>query len=177
LLDEIDTTAELTVDYSFLFPKLRWRKTGKQIVFVLVGSRTGNVTELAREIESRPKGPDLMSFVPPDQRLPIPDYTLWDRLIIFVGAAAASLEARGLRLTAIEKLALYYVAVTVGGADARGLARFGQSAASRVPVGSETIRYDHLFDGVTGTKDRFTFYSEHFSVAQRLVDHFVALKD
>lgn len=177
LLDEIDTTAELTVNYSFLFEKLRWRKGGKQIVFVLVGSKSGRHVELAREIESRYKGTDLMQFVPADERLSIPDYTLWDRLIIFFGAASESLKKRSLRLAAIEKLALYYVAVTVGGADARGLARLGQSAVNRLSDGADKVRYDHLFDAVTGTKDRFTFYSEHFSVAQKLVDHFVTLKD
>lgn len=53
---------------------------------MLVGSTTRNVDELAKAI-SEPaniKGADMINFVPvdSDHRFNIPDYSVWDRLII-----------------------------------------------------------------------------------------------
>lgn len=177
LLDEVDTTSDLTNDYSSWFSKLRWRKnTGKQIVFVLVGSTTTSATELAKEIEARKKGPDLMRFVPDKHRIDIPDYKPWDRLIIFISTAAH--KKKGQRLDSIEKLALYYVAVSRPTEKASGLSDLAEAAIGRMSEDSSELQYKDLFDGSVGDQELFhTFYAEHFSNAQRLAGRSVKLID
>ena len=170
--------------YKLLFEALRWRRTtGKRIVFILVGSATKNVDELAKTI-SKPtnfKGADMINFVPvdSDHRFNVPDYSIWDRLIIFVSTAAVTLKDQGVQLAAVEQLALYYVAVSTPNEKARGLARLGENAAKQMLMepGVDTLNYNHLFDRVTGDTQRFKFHSEHSSIAQRLMGHFVEIEE
>jgi ABC-type nitrate/sulfonate/bicarbonate transport system substrate-binding protein/energy-coupling factor transporter ATP-binding protein EcfA2 len=178
LLDEIDASNSLTVNYTPIFPILRWRREiSKQIVFAMVGSTEANVVALGNAIKAREKGPDLMTFVPEDSdhRFAIPDCTAWDRLIIFVRAAIDEVRKRSGTLLSVEKLALYYVGVTAADQSPRGLARIGETAAKRM-IATDKLRYDDLFDSTTGEAERFSFYSQHFSAAQRLVDRYIELE-
>lgn len=180
LLDEIDGTAEFTLNYNFLFPKLRLRrKKNKQIVFVLVGSTTSSVKELAEKIRApeREKGKDLMRSVPDKQWFDVPDFSTWDRLIIFINGVALSLQSRGSKLVAVEKLALYYVAVSRSEDSAAVLTRFGEDAANRMSPTADRLRYDDLFDESIGEQERFDFYSQHSSTAPRLTGKFVQIDD
>lgn len=177
LLDEVDTTSELTSDYSAWFSKIRLRKnTGKQVVFVLVGSTQNSIAELTAEIEGRKKGPDLMRFIPEKNRFDIPDYKPWDRLIIFISTAAR--KKKKARLESVEKLALYYVAVTRPDAKASGLSDLGEAVAGRIADDSSELQYNDLFDSSIEDQEQFhTFFAEHFSNAQRLASRFVKLID
>jgi ATPase family associated with various cellular activities (AAA) len=172
LLDEVDSQTPHTTDYTPIFPVLRWRQEkGRHSTFILVGSTTDGVNSLDAEIRGRAKGPDLMRFV--TDLIAIPDYTMWDRLAIFVGSAAEEARKTGKTLTAIEKLALYYVAVVAGGSDAGSLSRLAKDAMSRVTSGDHRLMYDHLFDPLTDATARITFTAEHHKAVQPLIDRFL----
>ena len=76
---------------------------------------------------------------------------------------------------AVEKLGLYYIAVTPGLANARQLREFAVRAVERIPVGEDRIKYDNLFS--PGDLENKVFWSEATPVAGDLVNRFLAVED
>ena len=83
-----------------------------------------------------------MRFVPNSQWIEIPDYTIWDRLMIFLGGAVEHARKAATTLAGVEKLALCYVAVAYGVSDAGTLSELGEQAVARMPTGEQRLLYD-----------------------------------
>ena len=111
--------------------------------------------EMKQGIASRPKGADLLSRTPAANEFVIPPIELGDQLIV-TAAQLQRIGAERSRLVAsVEKMALYYIALTPHLANARQLTEFVARAVERMPPGEQRIKYDHLFEPGDPENKRF----------------------
>ena len=74
----------------------------------------------------------------------------------------------------MEKLGIYYVAVTPRLANARQLREFAVRAVQRLPEGEDRVKYDHLFS--PGDPENKEFWIGASVRASDLVNRFVSLE-
>lgn len=156
LLDEIDARAEETWPYEECFSKLDLNvECGRQIVFVLVGSRESSVESLVDLISRRPKGRDLVSRIPLEEKsFTIPALAPEDSVVVVLGQVDALLAGK---IRSVEKLALLYILSNAQlRSSPRQLTEFVKSAVHRMN-GHDRLMYHHLF--VAGSKLQHSFYS------------------
>jgi len=172
LVDEIDARTGEAWPYERIFSYLDGNLLPtRQRVFVLAGSCQGGIRAMVDLIISRPKGPDLLDRIPDDRRFEIPALCREDRAAIFatnVGKAAAT---RRMRISQIEKLAVYYVVVSEN--SSRQLRDLAYSAVSRLKAADDRVCFDDLFR--RGEQSSHTFCSAHQLAVERLANRWVEI--
>jgi len=175
-IDELDAKPEETWPYEVLLPRLDAAlERGAPLVFVMAGSSGSSIEEMKQRIGVRPKGTDLLSRVPGTNEHQIPAMGAGDRLLVALTHFREAGKESGKMVRAVEKLGLYYIAVTPGLANARQLREFAVRAVERIPAGEDRIKYDNLFS--PGDLENKVFWSEAAPVAGDLVNRFLAVED
>lgn len=67
-------------------------------------------------------------------------------MIIAIAQLQRASDARSRTIESVEKMALYYIALSPHLANARQLTEFATRALQRMPPGEGRIKYAHLFD-------------------------------
>ena len=141
----------------------------------MAGSSGSSIEEMKQRIGVRPKGTDLLSRIPGTNEHQIPAMSVGDRLLVALTHFREAGKESGKMVEAVEKLGLYYVAVTPGLANARQLREFAVRAVERIPAGEDRIKYDNLFS--PGDLENKVFWSEAAPVAGDLVNRFLVVED
>lgn len=176
LIDEIDAKTNEDWPYETLLPYLDVNLEGDgRYVFVMAGSSGSSMAEMKERITARPKGSDLLDRVPSENEYEIPPISLGDRLLVATIHFREAGQEMDREIKAVEKLALYYVALGSGLANARQLREFAIRAVERLPAGEDRIKYDHLFD--PGDPENKAFWVRASPVAEDVADRFVTLRD
>ncbi len=176
LIDEIDAKTSEDWPYETLLPHLDANVEGSErFVFVMAGSSGSSMAEMKERIAARPKGRDLLNRVPSGNEYEVPPLSLGNRLVVASSHFREAGRERGREIRAVEKLALFYVALRSGLANPRQLREFAVRAVDRLPPGEDRIRYDHLFN--PGDPENKAFWVQASFVAEDLADRFVTLED
>jgi len=176
LVDEADAKPEEPWPYEVLLPYLDARaERGKPWVFVLAGSSGTTLAEMKERISDRPKGADLLSRIPGTNEYVIPPLGAGDQLVVALSQVRQAGAYSSRPIGAIEKLALYYVALAPGLTNARQLRECIVRAVERVPGGDDRLRYDHLFS--PGDPENKQFWVRYQPLAANLADRFLLLED
>lgn len=156
LLDEIDARSGEDWPYGLLLPYLDANtRRSDPIVYLMAGSSGSSFDEFRDSIAARPKGSDLLSRTPESNRVEVAPLDLGDRVLLAVGHLLGAAAARGSQVRAVERGALYYVAVTPYLRNARQLAEFAARTAGRMPTGEDRVKFDHLFAAGDPENKRF----------------------
>jgi hypothetical protein len=150
-------------------------EASRHVVFVLVGSSGKGINNLVQRISERPKGKDLMDRIPTPNRFEIPAALEEDRLVVFVKQALLAARAKIQDLSAVERLALYYVLSRPDLASPRQCAEAAKAAVGRMDARDARLRYDHLFR--PGDQELMEFYATHITAAQSLRGTFTDVGD
>ena len=145
-MDEADSRKGEAWLYETLIPYLDVRvHPDRRQVFILAGSSGTSIKEMKRNIMSRPKGPDLLSRIPQGNEYEIPAMTTGDKVLVTLASLKQAGRDVGKNVVEVEKLALYYAAVTPELATARQLRESALRCVERMPPGEDRVRYDNLF--------------------------------
>jgi hypothetical protein len=98
-----------------------------------------------------------------------------DRILVAVSQFRAAAEEAGRRITAVERMALFYIAVDDGLSSPRQLRELCVRAVERLLPGEERLRYDHLFS--PGNPENKAFWMRWQVRQGELVNHFVRIDD
>ena len=176
LVDEVDAQPEATWPYEMLLPYLDASiDSARKLVFVLAGSSGSSVDEMKRRIASRAKGVDLLSRIPRANEYEIPAMSVGDRILVALTQFRRAGAESGKDARSVEKLGLYYIAVSPHLANARQLRELAVRAVDRMPPGEDRIKYDHLFSA--GDPDNKGFWMRSTEVSGALENRFVSVKD
>ncbi len=176
LIDEIDAKPEESWPYEVLLPYLDGaveRETG--LVFVLAGSSGSSISEMKQRLGARPKGADLLSRIPGVNEYQIPAMGIGDRILVALSQLRQAGKEADRDVQSVEKLGLYYVAVTPRLANARQLRELAVRAVQRMPDGEDRVKYDHLFGA--GDEENKEFYIQAVPAMGNLVNRYVSVGD
>jgi hypothetical protein len=148
---------------------------GAPVAFVLAGSSGSSAAALQRLMAERTKGADLLSRIPRDNVHSIAPVDIGDRILVAVSQFRAAAEEAGRRITAVERMALFYIAVDDGLSSPRQLRELCVRAVERLLPGEERLRYDHLFS--PGNPENKAFWMRWQVRQGELVNHFVRIDD
>ena len=84
-------------------------------------------------------------------------------------------QEAGKEVQSVEKLGLYYVALTPNLNNARQLREFAVRAVQRMPSGEGRVKYDHLFSA--GDQENKARWAESVPAAGDLENRFVSVHD
>jgi predicted ATPase/class 3 adenylate cyclase len=173
-VDECDARQGESWPYEMLLPSLdSLAQSGSRVVFIFAGSSGSTLEEMTERMAARPKGADLVSRIPNTNQYRIAPISTGDRVLVAVTHfKTAALEA-GSALRAVEKMALYYVAVEPQLCSARQLREFALRAVERMQPGEDRLKYDHLF--TPGSPENKTFWIQWRPYHRVLVNRFVAI--
>ena len=172
LIDEVDAKPDAPWPYEVLLPFLDANvERGAQVVFMMAGSSGSTIDEMKSAIAKRPKGKDLLSRTPVSNDLVIPPLDLGDQLIVAVSQLGRAGASRSRTIESVEKVALYYIALSPELANARQRTEFVARVVSRMPPGERRIKYDHLFD--PGDADNKRFWLTASETNPELIDTYV----
>lgn len=175
LVDEVDSRAAEMWPYEILMPYLDSNMAGKaHIVFVLAGSSGFSLEGMKERIQARPKGADVLSRIPSSNQFTIAPLGFGDRVLVALSLLQAAGSAIGHEIEAVEKLGLYYVAISDRLASARQLQEFAAAAVERIPRGDDRVKYDHFF--VPGDPENKRFWVDVANVARDLVNAYVTVE-
>lgn len=174
LLDEIDAHSSQSWPYEILMPYLDANLTESQVVFVLAGSSGFSLEGMKQRINARPKGADVLSRIPSMNQFTIAPLGFGDRVLVALSQLHAAGAEIGHDIRQVEKLGLYYIAVSDRLASARQLQEFAAAAVERVPRGDDRVKYDHMF--VPGDPENKRFWMDVSNVARDLVNSYVSLE-
>jgi SAM-dependent methyltransferase len=173
-IDEVDAKPHTAWPYEILLPSLEPSDNRQRaLVFVLAGSTGTSLAEFKQRIEKRPKGRDLLARIPSTNEYAIPPLDQGDRIIIAVSQMLNAATDKGRTFTAIDKLAVYYIAMASHIDNPRQIREFAERVVKRASLDENTIRYDDLFDA--GDSGRFAFYNSVMPEAERLATTFVSV--
>jgi hypothetical protein len=130
---------------------------------------------MKQRIAARPKGNDVLSRLPSENQFIIPPMSFGDRVLIVIAQIVKAGRELGYDIRSIEKLGLYYAAVSSGLANARQLQEFAAQAVARVPRGDDRVKYDQLF--APGDPENKRFWLDVSAVARDLVNAYVRIDD
>jgi predicted ATPase len=145
------------------------------VIFVLAGSSGSNLGQLQERLASRPKGADLLSHIPHANVHTIPAAGSGDRVLAAVGQLRDAAAEASQRISAVEKMALFYVSVGPRLGSPRQLRELCVRAIGRLLPGEERLRYDHLFS--PGNPDNKAFWMQWQAHHRALVGRFVGVDD
>jgi hypothetical protein len=176
LIDECDAKPQEPWPYEMLLPYLDASvEQGLPLVFVLAGSGGANLGEIKKRIAARPKGPDLLSRIPASNQYEIMPLSIGDRILVVLSQFREVGKEFNREINSVEKLGLYYVALTPHLANARQLREFAARAIERVPPNDDRVKYDHLFSA--GDPENKAFWLQAQPSASGLVNSFAMLRD
>ena len=176
LIDECDAKPQEPWPYEILLPYLDASvEQGAPLVFVLAGSGGANLGEIKKRIAARPKGPDLLSRVPAGNQYEIMPLSIGDRILVVLSQFREVGKEFNRAINSVEKLGLYYVALTPHLPNARQLREFAVRAIERVPPNDDRVKYDHLFSA--GDPENKAFWVQVQPTAGNLVNSFTMLRD
>ncbi len=172
LVDEVDSKAGEPWPYEALLTHLDAKPSAAgRKVFILAGSSGSDLDEFKRNPASRPKGSDMLSRVPHENEYAVPPLTTEDRVLVGLATLQSASMELDRKISDVEKLALYYIAVDPRLSSARQLREFVFRCIERVPPSDDRLRYDHLFDpGDTRNKEFWISAKEESPV---LINSFV----
>ncbi|UCH61055.1 MAG: AAA family ATPase [Anaerolineales bacterium] len=176
LLDEIDSQPEATWPYETLLPFMDAIVDQEpKLVAVMAGSSGYSLEGMKQRMVARPKGQDLLSRIPSLNEYIIPPLSFSDRVLVvlsqFVRAGAS--DDREIRY--VEKLGLYYIALSSKLASPRQLYEFAVRAIDRGVRSDDRVKYDQLF--VPGDPENKRFWLEVSSVAGDLINNYVLIEN
>jgi hypothetical protein len=176
LIDEVDSKPNEPWPFELLLPYLDGavKKAGR-FVFVLAGSSGANLTEIMELIASRPKGTDLLSRIPSENQHTIAAMSLGDRLLVALAQFRQAGIEVGRTVREVEKLGLFYIALSTHLLNARQLREFAVRGVERMPAGDDRIKYDHLFNA--GDPENKAFWMRVLPVAEHFMKKFVLIED
>lgn len=146
-IDEVDSQPSASWPYEALLPILEGKSSGGgTLVFILAGSSGATINEFIKTIEARPKGADLVSRIPHENRYSIPALLQEDRILVALMTLMRTAKQMGKTIAEIEKLALYYIALDDHLSNARQLREFAIRCVERLPSSDDRVKYDHLFN-------------------------------
>ena len=146
-IDEVDSKPDASWPYEALLPILESKGSGQgHLVFALAGSSGASLDEFVKTLERRPKGTDLVSRIPHENRYSIPSLTPEDKILVSLMTLMRTAKQMGRTVAEIEKLSLYYIALDQRLSSARQLREFAIRSVERVPASDDRVKYDHLFN-------------------------------
>jgi hypothetical protein len=145
------------------------------VVFVLAGSSGSNAGQLQERMASRPKGADLLSHIPPVNIHTIPALGIGDRVLAAAGQLRDAAAEASHRISAVEKMALFYLTAGPRLENPQQLRELCVRAAGRLLPREERLRYDHLFS--PGNPDNKAFWMQWQAHHHALVGRFVRIDD
>ena len=176
LVDEIDAKSDETWPYEVLLPYLdAGPERGSPFVFVLAGSGGESVVELKQRLAGRSKGKDLLSRIPSENEYEIAPLGMLDRVLVVLSQFGQAAREAGREIRAVEKIALYYVAVNPRLSNARQLREFAVRAVDRAGPDEDRVKYDHLFGA--GDPENKQFWMQAGAVAGDFQNRFVIVED
>jgi predicted ATPase len=140
-------------------------------VFVLAGSSGSNAGQMQERIAARRKGAELLLRIPHANVHAIPAMGTGDRVLAAVGQLRDAAAEASQRISAVEKMALFYLSIDPRTGNPRHLRELCVRAAGRLLSGEERLRYDHLFS--PGNPDNKTFWMQWQAHHRALVGRFV----
>jgi hypothetical protein len=172
LVDEVDAHSSEVWPYEALMPYLDANLNGRaHVVFVLAGSSGFSLDGMKQRMNARAKGTDVLSRVPDANQFIIAPLGFGDRVLVALSQLHGSGVEIGHDIQAVEKLGLYYIAVSDRLASARQLQEFAAAAVERIPRGDGRVKYDHLF--VPGDPENKRFWMDVSNVTRELVNSYV----
>lgn len=98
-----------------------------------------------------------------------------DRMLAALAQCRSAGREMGRDVRAVEKMALYYLAVAPAVANPRHLRESVVRGVERVPAGDDRMKYDHLFG--PGDPENKSFWLESQAVAGDLINRYVGIED
>jgi len=112
LIDEIDAKPGEPWPYDVLLPFLDASISRPEpLVFIMAGSSGFSLDGMKERNAIRPKGQDLLSRVPAENKFIIPPMSFWDRILIVLSQFTQAGHELGYEINFVEKLGLYCVAL------------------------------------------------------------------
>ncbi|HLA97920.1 MAG TPA: AAA family ATPase [Anaerolineales bacterium] len=175
LLDEIDAQQEATWPYEMLLPFLD-TIVGQEpkLVCVMAGSSGYSIEGMKQRMMARPKGQDLLSRIPSQNEYIIPPLSFGDRVLVVLSQFVRAGTTAGREIRYVEKLGLYYIALSSRLASPRQLYEFAIRAVERGSRNDDRVKYDQLF--APGDPENKRFWLEVSSVAGDLVNSYVLIE-
>ena len=176
LIDQCDAQPSELWPYELLLPSMdAVAARALPVVLVLAGSSGSNMGQMRERMASRPKGADLLGRIPHANVHTIPAMGIGDRVLAAVGQLRDAAAEAGQRISAIEKMALFYVSAGPRLGSPWQLRELCVRAVERLLPGEERLRYDHLFS--LGNPDNKTFWMQWQAHHRALVGRFVRVDD
>ncbi|MCI4341682.1 MAG: AAA family ATPase [Thermoplasmata archaeon] len=173
-VDEVDAHPGEAWPFELLLPALEpSTQPAHRSVFCLAGSGGADLEEFVQRLAVRPKGPDLLSRIPPSHRFSVPQLQPGDKMLVAAFQLSLAAAAEGRVVHEIERLALYFLVTNPTLSSARHLRAIAVESARRLPAGEDRLRYDHLF--AAGDAENKRFWDNHPEARQQLADRFLAL--
>jgi TolB-like protein/Flp pilus assembly protein TadD len=174
-IDEVDSKPDTSWPYEALLPIMEMRPSGAGFsVFVLAGSSGNSLEGFTKAVEARPKGTDLVSRVPHENRFSLPPLLPEDRILVSLSTLQRTAKQLGKSLGEIEKLALLYIALDERLSSARQLREFAIRCMERVPAVDDRVKYDHLFS--PGDAENKKFWMSAKDEAANLISSYVQVE-
>jgi KaiC/GvpD/RAD55 family RecA-like ATPase len=175
LIDEVDSRSSETWPFEALLTSLENRIHHGHRVFVLAGSSGQTMENMEKLIMLRRKGPDLLSRIPHQNKYSLPPMTPEDRMVVAAANIRRLGKISGKRVVDIEKLALYYMALSPQLDSARQLREFVTRCLDKIPAREDRVKYDNLFE--PGDARNKEFWLQARSQAPKLMGSFVRIED
>ncbi len=174
-IDEVDSKPTESWPYEELIPFLEpSKKSTHRICYVLAGSGGESLEEFRERISARPKGKDLLSRIFSRNQCVIPSLNAGDKLIVAMLQLLEATSQRNLKINEIEKIGLYYIAVSPAFSSPRQLRSLALSSAERIPIREDRIKYDYLFS--PGDAESKEFWIQTRQSKPDLVEKYVGLE-
>jgi predicted ATPase/class 3 adenylate cyclase len=176
LIDECDAKPAEPWPYELTLPHLDGAlDRASPLVFVFAGSSESSIDRMKERMASRPKGADLLSRIPTTNEYRIEPMGSGDRMLVALTHVRGAAHESGIDLNAVEKMALFYLAVEPRLANARQLRECAVRAVERLLPGEDRLKYDHLFG--PGDPENKAFWLQWRPYHRALVNRFVTAAD
>ncbi|MCI4366356.1 MAG: AAA family ATPase [Thermoplasmata archaeon] len=173
-VDEVDARPDQVWPYETLIPYLDPPDPRPfATCFCLAGSGGPSLSEFKERMAARPKGRDLLSRIPSGHEFAVSRLGVGDKVLVSAIQLLQASAEEGRPIREIEKLALFYIAVSPEFSSARRLRNLAAQCAQRIPAGEDRVRYDFLFPaGDRGNKE---FWAHTAGYREELADVFVSV--
>lgn len=176
LIDECDAKPSQPWPYELMLASIdAVAARSLPVVFVLAGSSGPDVGQLQERMASRPKGAGLFRRIPDGNVHTIPAMGVGDRVLAAAGQLRDAAAQASQQVSAVEKMALFYLAVGPRLENPQQLRELCVRAAGRPLPGEERLRYDHLFS--PGNPDNRAFWTQWQAHHHALVGRFVRIDE
>jgi hypothetical protein len=172
LVDEVDSRTGEQWPFETLVPSLDLNISSKApLVWALVGSSEENLEGFLKKIRHCHKGADLLSRIPNDNILAVPQLGIGDRLLSCLSEIDRCAKAQSKKIRLIEKFALFYLLTSNQLDSLRQLREWIWRAVSRVDKEDNRLKYDHLFE--LGDKKSKEFWTRNYQKRVNLIDSYL----